>query len=508
VAATSVGDARPYAPDDTPNDTPSAQIDRVERPSGAVQCAARAEGVERPGGAAGAALGTITDCPAPTGPAVAGAKASGLTWFALKRRSEGAFERDAPGAAQTRRDETRAERWDLRRAYRKFTETKRVAACGRPGLREDGSVVLRVTDGTGTPAAGSTGASGRIAGYAGLFHCGNVWLCAECSVKIAAQRAARLETVLAHYLVSGGWAVMVTLTMRHHRRHGLAECRTAATDAWDEMTKARRWGKDRKASGMAGYCRALEVTESMEHGWHVHFHTVLVFDTRPSDAALARVTDGMFDRWSASLQRGGMPAPIREHGIDVMQLDTTAAAPTTVTEQARAWARYVVKGLAQESVLGVVKDAKGSNRSIRQLMRDALFPQAWEAPQAGEIVHTLDLRARARLGEYEKAMKGARQLTWSRELGQLAKALCGEDLTDQEIAESELEGEDVAVIPRDSWVVVERRATELLSVTEREGAEGAHRWLDALGVEWWHPTGLTDQRRHGEPPGGARRLDP
>ncbi len=68
------------------------------------------------------------------------------------------------------------------------------------------------------------------------------------------------------------------------------------------------------------------------------------------------------------------------------------------------------------------------------------------------------------------------------------------------MAAEDLQGEDVAVIPRESWRTVEPRAAELLSVTERLGAPGARSWLDELGVEWWRPTRLTDHHRRGERP--------
>jgi len=58
---------------------------------------------------------------------------------------------------------------------------------------------------------------------------------------------------------------------------------------------------------------------------------------------------------------------------------------------------------------------------------------------------------------------------------------------------------DVAVLRRETWAAVEPHAAVLLSVTEREGAEGARRWLDDHGLEWWMPNRLTDHRRHGEP---------
>lgn len=408
------------------------------------------------------------------------------------------YDRSDPGQRQDRRDHARAERWALRRAYRKVTESKRVAACGRPGARPDGSVVLRVTDATRSLASTTTGATGRIAGYGGLFSCGNVHVCAECSAKVSATRATELEKVLAHFLTRGGWAVLVTLTTRHHRTHPLAQCLEAVSAGWSRVTTGRAWTDHRKITGYAGFARALEVTESPANGWHAHVHAVLVFDQRPSDDALAVLTEGMFQRWSAGVQSAGMPAPSRAHGLDVQQLDPEAGAGRTF-ETVQAWARYITKGLAGEAVLGTGKEAKGSNRSIRELMRDALLPQVWEHVETGETATTIDLTARDRVLEYERAMKGRKQLTWSRGLRALADL--DDEQSDEEVAAAELEGEDVAVLPSESWRAIEYRAAELVSVTEREGPAGAHAWLDALGVEWWRPTRLTESRRHGERPG-------
>lgn len=442
-------------------------------------------------------LGTITNSSSTAGQSREGGKASGLTWYALKRRDRHAL---AVEDVQEKRNESRAERWALRRAFRRVTKVKRVKACGRAGLREDGSVVLRATVAT-APASTTRGGTARIAGFAGLFRCGSVWLCAECSARIAAKRAAELEQLLARIVQGGGWPVLVTLTMRHHRQHDLALCVKAASDAWASVTSGRRWQTDKDVSDYAGYVRALEVTESLLHGWHVHYHAIVVFNRRPSDDMIAHVTGGMFARWSGALVRAGLPAPTQEHGLDVRQLDATAA-PEGVVHQSAAWARYVVKGLAEEAVLGTGKDAKGANRTIRQLMRDALLPQAWESPEAEAITHTVDLRALDRLREYEAVMPGRRQLEWSRGRHDLrARFELGEEESDEAIVAEELDGEDVAVLPRETWEVVEPRATELLAVTERGGADAARRWLDALGVQWWHPTGLTDQHRYGEPPG-------
>jgi len=61
----------------------------------------------------------------------------------------------------------------------------------------------------------------------------------------------------------------------------------------------------------------------------------------------------------------------------------------------------------------------------------------------------------------------------------------------------------VAIIPSQSWDEVEPRATELLSVCERQGPDGARAWLDKHGIEWWRPTGLSDHLRRIERPARA-----
>ena len=434
-------------------------------------------------------LGTYTHTPSTAGQSLT--PEGSRQWFALRDKPFRKVDRKDPRQRQAARDDARAERWELRRAMRKVARSKRVQACGRPGTREDGSVVLRVTDATGTPASVGTGATGRVAGFSGLFRCGSVWLCPECSVRIAAARAAEIEQVLAHYIAAGGWAVLVTLTMRHHRGHTLADCLKGFSAGWKAVTEGRAWQTDKDVSDFAGYVRALEVTESPENGWHVHAHAILVFHSRPSDDVLDALAGGMFARWSAGVQRAGMPAPLLDYGLDVQRLDPTIA-PEKLAEQSRAWAAYIAKGLAQEAALGAAKEAKGSNRTIRQLMRAALIAQRLEDPTTGTIVAAVDLTARAKLAEYEAAIVGRRQLTWSRGRHDLrAGAHLEAEKTDEEIADEELQGEDVAVIPSESWRVVEPRATDLLSVTETGGPAAAREWLDALGVEWWEPTRLT-----------------
>lgn len=444
-------------------------------------------------------LGTITDNLSPAG------HRPEQTWFGLRRRVLAKRDRHVAEDRQRSRDESRDERWSLRTAYRQVTESRRVRACGKPGARPDGSVVLRVTDATGTAGQTTTGADGRVAGFSGLWSCANVWVCPVCSQRIAAKRAAEIEEVLAFHVERGAHPVLVTLTMPHDRGDGLVACLAAVSRGWQAVNSGRTWQQHKALAGYLGFVRALEITESITSGWHGHIHAILVFDHEPSPDTLATITDGMFGRWSAGIVKAGFRPPSLEHGIDVQTIDRGAGGDRTFGT-VREWAKYISKGIAAESALGVAKQAKGVNRTVRQLMTDALVPQVWETP-GGEQVATVDVVALAKLREFEQATKGRRQLTWSTGRHDLRAGVLEEEQTDDEIVAEDLEGEDVAVIPPESWRVVEPRATELLSVTEREGPDGARRWLDALDVEWWRPTRLSETRRRGDRPGQVR-FDP
>jgi hypothetical protein len=387
---------------------------------------------------------------------------------------------------QQGRQKARAELLQLRRRLRSITGDKRVRVCGRPGRREDGSVTVRLTDGVMTP-----GGPQRVAGLGGLFICGSVWVCPSCSRKIAAGRAGEIERVIAYYATRGGTADLITLTMRHHRGDRLKTCWDAVSVAWRAVTSCRAWRDDRKRLEMAGYVRAVEITVGWRNGWHVHAHVVLIFEGRPALVDRRAMAEGMFDRWSAALVSSGFEAPDRDnHGLDVQHLDWSAAHGKGF-ESIRDIALYVAKGLSLEATMGAHKTAKNGNRTMMQLLRDAVTPAELTLAD-GTVAETLDDTARELWLEYERASKGRKQLTWSR--GLRAKAQLEEELSDQELAEAELEGETIAVIPAESFDQIEGRVAELLDAAESGGAAGAHEWLRQAGVRWYKPTGLTDSQ--------------
>ncbi|OLM28519.1 hypothetical protein Ae717Ps2_6415 [Pseudonocardia sp. Ae717_Ps2] len=95
------------------------------------------------------------------------------------------------------------------------------------------------------------------------------------------------------------------------------------------------------------------------------------------------MTGSWFARWSAGLVRAGMPAPTLEHGLDVQRVDLGSAG---LSETSGAWARYLCKGLASEAVMGSTKAARGTSRSIYELMHDATVGRRMENPDTGQVV--------------------------------------------------------------------------------------------------------------------------
>jgi hypothetical protein len=137
--------------------------------------------------------------------------------------------------------------------------------------------------------------------------------------------------------------------------------------------RKRRWGIEHSI-------RALEVTHSEANGWHPHFHIAL-FQKGTTTAA---EVDALRDLWAGLVEKelGSDNAPDWEHGVDYR--------PLNVTE-------YITKlGL---EVSSVTKKGRGASRSPWQIAHAAGEGQ----PRSVQLWR-----------EYSEAMRGARQLFWSR----------------------------------------------------------------------------------------------
>ncbi|MEA2213450.1 MAG: hypothetical protein QOF83_3398 [Solirubrobacteraceae bacterium] len=352
----------------------------------------------------------------------------------------------------------RRERYTARVRLRGFTGLRRVAACGRVAVTDDGAVYLR----------GRTGDDCK-AGFGGLSTCGSVWACPVCSAKVTVQRVAELDKLLKWNAARGGTVALATFTASHHQGQRLMTLMDHMGGAWRYMTTGRagkHWRKLRELLGCDGYVRALETTYRDENGWHVHYHLLLLFTGPVSESSIANFADLLFTRWERALQSQGMTAS-RRHGVDV-RLGQGA------TQSLEKLGEYMSK-LTFEAAGGRFKRGRKMSRTAFEILADGL-----ETGLADDLELWL---------EWERASKGRRQLLYSRGL----KARAGiDELTDEEISAAKDEGETLVVLPRKTWREVYPIAVELLEATEAGGIAGAMLWLEDRKLLYEVPETTTD----------------
>ena len=348
----------------------------------------------------------------------------------------------ANNAATAGQRAKRAERMAARRVLAEFTNLPRVAGCGRTSVLPGGEVNLKVSD--------FADKAKRKAGFGGLHTCGSLWVCPVCSAKITVRRAQELEQVLDWNARRGGSTALATFTVRHNRGHSLDELwNIAIRKGWRSMTENRAWKEGRKYLGIDHYIRATEVTHGA-NGWHVHLHVLLFFDRPVSEEMVRAFQASLYDLWSAALDRFGFEAS-QEHGVDVRLAEAKS--------HLEALGKYMSK-LVFEASGGRFKKGREGGRTPFEILADFI---------------STGLEADAILWwEYEKISKGKRQLTWSRGL----KAAAGlTEVTDEEIAKEEIDGDQMITMPNSTWRVVYRVAEKLLDATEEHGVPGAVGWF-------------------------------
>lgn len=295
------------------------------------------------------------------------------------------------------------------------------------------------------------GAEGHYAHFEGLQTCGSVWDCPCCSARISNTRRDELNRLLSWARAQGHTVQMITLTARHGRADELS-------DLLDRMKEAkRRWAQHRAYRRLkvmiVGSVTATEVTGGGAHGWHPHFH-IIIISSAPVDL------DELREPWLASLRAAGLSGT----GAGWRVQDASEAG------------RYVAKwGAAEEVALGARKKGRGGMTPM-QLLAASCDDE--------------DKRAGALWREYSAAFRGRRQLVWSRGL----KALAGVgEVGDEEAAQDnaqdgqqeegrvKIEAEDWS--PRDRRQGAQHRRARILDAAEAEGDAGVRRVVDETGTD-------------------------
>lgn len=296
--------------------------------------------------------------------------------------------------------------------------------------------------------------------YKGLMTCGSSWACPNCAAKIQERRRQEVANAIAWAERAGKVAVMVSYTFPHRVDQALSLLLKLQVQAIKILRESRGYKDLMAEAGHAGRIRSLEVTHG-QNGWHPHTHELLFVDPGIDHGAL-RLRLAHF--WFKACRKVGLFLPGRDdelsflmHSVDARGGDAGAADYLAKLDDQSKW------GLSHEMTKSASKQGKrtGSHpfQLATQLTTSALFL------------------------EYVNAMKGQRQLVWSRGL---KDAVGIEEKTDEQIAEEEVAKVDdrIPVSPCAWRVVLGNDARwELTHAAKTGGALAVREFLTSLG---WH----------------------
>jgi hypothetical protein len=275
-----------------------------------------------------------------------------------------------------------------------------------------------------------------------------------CAAKVAARRGEEVLTVLSQHLDAGGGASFLTLTLPHKKKDSLARTRRLAAGAWKRVQQGRAWLRLKARLGLVGSIRSLEATHGA-NGWHPHIH-VLILTEKPLGTDDAEALEAhAFTAWRAHVVQHGHPRPLPNCTKLVAVRNTEAALYSTKF------------GAALELTQGAAKTGRGKeSRTPFAILAD--FLKHGDADDLA-LWHT-----------WERDMKGARQLTWSK--GLKARHAVPE-LTDEEIASAAVGGDVVAAMDPPLWrfvASVPGLRLRLLEAAEENGGGAVAKILDDL----------------------------
>ena len=344
-------------------------------------------------------------------------------------------------------------RFELRRALVSSygsdlrTDNKGLIECGAPLMVANGVVVRK---------------SGDSAGYAGVKSCGRASVCPVCAAKVGSHRAGEISEAVTHYRGNGGDVIMLTLTMRHRNGQSLEDLWAALSASWKAATNGRKWRSERQKFKVAGFNRTVETTYG-ENGWHLHVHALLYFREPVADETVEELSQSMFWRWSSKLQEHGLEAPSFQHGIDWKRASNSYG-EDDAAEVLAAYLTKVASGIGFEMAGSTEKKGRRTG-SVSPWQIAQLAVAAEDATERKKYM--------ALWLEWLRCSRGKRMHTWSR--GLRDEIGLGQELTDEEAAKIELDGDAVAVIPARSWGIMRTRYPELLGDILRL-VEGGHSW--------------------------------
>ncbi len=290
----------------------------------------------------------------------------------------------------------RARRYALQSVVRDILPNSRTAKCHRYKTPNKEIEVWRGV---------SAGVAGK-AFYKGLMSCGRLWTCPVCAAKISERRRLELSEALDNAKDQGLSVYLLTQTIRHGIGDSLSGGLAGIAAAEKLLWSSRSGAAVRERLGVVGTIKTTEVTWGASNGWHPHKHTLLILKAPISPSVIQSELSPL---WINACVKSGLPAPTRERGLTVQ--DGSFAD------------KYVSKwGLESEMTKGHSKIAKVGGMTPFALVEN--------------VLETGDAQSWALFQEYDKALKGKRQLVWSKGLRALLLQGVAEK-SDEELANEE-----------------------------------------------------------------------
>lgn len=297
--------------------------------------------------------------------------------------------------------------------------------------------------------------------YRGVARCGLVWECPVCQATVRAHRAQELEHLVEWW--GRERCAMLTITVRHHRQDDLRSLARGVSDAYRALTRGEAWRRFRAAVGLRGSVRALEITHG-PNGWHPHLHVLLLLDASWRDERSARAVAD----WRSQARPGDQPS-LRIAPRIPMRIGRGRTA-RTVRISADRWLRYRWQDVVERHMGAAARPDTGPGVMLTDCDHDGryLAKMGCEVSDPGskrgrthehrshlqiaaDLARSHHPRDRELWREFVLAIRGRKQLTWSRGL----KAAAGiPDLSDEQVASHEDPGIRLVPVLRigaDQW---------------------------------------------------------
>lgn len=159
-------------------------------------------------------------------------------------------------------------------------------------------------------------------------------------------RREELKQAFESLVVRGGMGYLITLTVPHSRSDFLEDLLRQMLYARDRLNNSgwakrveRKPGKrsaDRLGDKYVGRIRTLEVTFSVEAGWHPHLHELWVFNAPLSQVELS-VFDGLPSAWADACEDWWLRRPSVLHGVDIRPIFNNAEYLSKFSLNERRW---------------------------------------------------------------------------------------------------------------------------------------------------------------------------